>query len=347
MLMGAGGGDPKPDADALLAPLAGEKALLLAVSGGPDSVALMLLAARWSLRAERRIEVATVDHGLRAGSREEAEQVGEWARALGFRCHILRWEGDKPTRRVQERAREARYALLAKCARDIGEDCAIVTAHHADDQAETILFRLTRGSGVAGLSGMARVSTRDGVRLLRPLLGLRKSDLEAIRAAAGHPFFRDPSNESEIFARARLRNLSATLEAQGLDAPALLRLGRRAAQAEEALAWSAGRALSEATIARDASETRLDARVLRELPRELLQRLLAAEVARLGAPVALRLERLERAAQTIAQALESGAPARITLGGASIGLSAGEIVLRRAPPRRQTRAEAGATTRET
>jgi tRNA(Ile)-lysidine synthase len=341
MLMG---GDPPSDADALLAPLAGEKALLLAVSGGPDSIALMLLAARWSLRAMRRIEVATVDHGLREGSREEAEQVGEWARALGFRRHILRWEGAKPASRVQERAREARYALLATCAREIGEDCAIVTAHHADDQAETILFRLTRGSGVAGLSSMARVSMRDGVRLLRPLLGLRKAELEAIRVAAGHPFFHDPSNENDIFARARLRKLSATLEAQGLDASALLRLGARAAQAEEALAWSAGRALSEATIARDASETRLDARVLREFPRELLQRLLAAEVARLGAPAAIRLERLERAAQTIAQALESGLPARITLGGASIERRAVEIVMRRAPPRRKTRAETGENT---
>lgn len=353
MLSGAGGADPPPDADILLAPLAGENALLLAVSGGPDSVAMMLLAARWSLRAQRDITVATVDHGLREGSRTEAEQAGEWARGLGFEHRLLTWEGAKPTTRLQERAREARYALLAACAKrigktcGIGKTCAIVAAHHADDQAETILFRLTRGSGVAGLSGMAAESTRNGVKLLRPLLGLRKLELEAVCAAADHPFLRDPSNANEIFARVKLRGLSATLEAEGLGASALLRLGRRAAQAEAALTFCAARALEQATLARHPLETRLDARVVRELPRELLQRLLAAEVARLGAPAMPRLERLERAAQTVAQALERGAPARITLGGASISVSTGEIVLSRAPPRRQTRVGASEIPLET
>ncbi len=216
-----------------LAPLARESALLLAVSGGPDSVALMLLAARWPRRAAGvKITVATVDHGLRENSREEALQVGRWAGALGFDHRLLSWEGPKPTSRVQESARAARYALLCACAREIARECALVTAHHADDQAETILFRLTRGSGVAGLSGMASVSTRDGVRLLRPLLDVPKAALEAICDEAGHPFFRDPANENTRFARARLRALSATLSAQGLDRGALLRLGGRAARAE-------------------------------------------------------------------------------------------------------------------
>ena len=167
-------------ADALLAPLAEERALLLAVSGGPNSLALMLLASRWSLRDKMPIHVATVDHGLRANSREEAIFVAREAEALGFPHRLLVWEGAKPLTRLQERAREARYVLLAGCAAEIDPSCAVVTAHHADDQAETILFRLCRGSGVAGLSGMSAVSTLDGLKLLRPLLDTPKTALEAI-----------------------------------------------------------------------------------------------------------------------------------------------------------------------
>ncbi len=319
----------------LLAPLAREAALLLAVSGGPDSVALMLLAARWPPRAAGvKISVATVDHGLRENSREEALRVAQWARALGFDHHLLTWDGTKPATRVQESARAARYALLCACAREIAPECAVVTAHHADDQAETILFRLTRGSGVAGLSGMASASTREGVRLLRPLLGVPKATLEAICVAAGHPFLRDPANENTRFARARLRALSATLEAQGLGTSALLRLGRRAAQAEAALNWCVSRASEAAVLNCDAVETKLAAAALRDLPREILQRLLGAEIQRRGAPPP-RLDRLERAAEIVAQALAEGAQKRITLAGLSIRVTDRQVTLMAAPPRAQ------------
>jgi len=123
-----------PEAERALDLLAPCRSLLLAVSGGPDSVALMLLCAGWRDRASHDIAVATVDHGLRPESRAEAERVGDWARALGFAQHLLTWTGDKPATRIQERARDARYRLLADCAQRIGAD-AIVTAHHADDQA--------------------------------------------------------------------------------------------------------------------------------------------------------------------------------------------------------------------
>lgn len=320
-------------ADALLAPLATEPSLLLAVSGGPDSVALMLLAARWSLRERRAIAVATVDHGLREGSRAEAEDVAGWAAAAGFAHHLLAWEGEKPTTRLQERARAARYALLSDCARRIGAS-AIVTAHHADDQAETILFRLSRGSGVAGLAGMAARTSLDGLALLRPLLGIRKTELAALCAESGHPFHHDPSNENESFARTKLRKLGATLTAQGLDSEALLRLGRRAAQAEEALAWSAARMDAEAVASRDETQTRFEPAILCGLPHEILQRLIAAEVARVAGPARLRLDRIERAAALVAEALASHASARITLGGAAIVLDRRNLTVRRAPPRR-------------
>ncbi|MGA3064932.1 MAG: tRNA lysidine(34) synthetase TilS [Methylocystis sp.] len=324
-----------------LAPLAGESALLLAVSGGPDSVALMLLAASWPRRAAGvKITVATVDHGLRENSRDEALQVRRWAGALGFDHRLLSWEGPKPATRIQETARAARYALLCACAREIARECAVVTAHHADDQAETILFRLTRGSGVAGLSGMASASTRDGVRLLRPLLDVPKAALEAICDEAGHPFFRDPANENTRFARARLRALSATLSAQGLDRGALLRLGGRAARAESALSWCAFNARKTAVLGFDEVETRLDAAALRDLPPEISLRLLGGEIQRRGGP-APRLDRLERAAEVVAQALAEGAPKRITLAGLSIRVNNREVTLTSAPPRSRGRAKPG------
>jgi tRNA(Ile)-lysidine synthase len=319
-------------AQELLAPLAQETSLLLAVSGGPDSVALMLLAAEWSRLRPVNIAVATVDHGLRPDAYEEAARVGQWAQAQGFVHHLLRWLGPKPTARIQERAREARYDLLCACAREIGPDCAIVTAHHADDQAETILFRLLRGSGVAGLAGMAAASERNGVRLLRPLLGVAKAELETICAAAGHSFVRDPSNENAKFARARLRQISATLEAQGLHAEALRRLGRRAVQTEEALSWCADRLWSTAAPMIVGQETRFDAATLRETPIDIVQRLVMMDFRRRGAKIP-RLDRLERAASLIKSSLQAGARTRTALGDLLIEIDNGAVTLKPAPER--------------
>jgi tRNA(Ile)-lysidine synthase len=325
------------DADALFAPLASEGSMLLAVSGGPDSVALMLLAAQWSLRTKCDIATATIDHGLRPESHDEALLAGRWARAQGFSHHVLKWRGVKPSTRIQERARKARYQLLAQCAHDVGAT-AIVTAHHADDQAETILFRLTRGSGVTGLAGMAAVSSLDDLRLRRPLLGLRKQELEAFCVKAGHDFLRDPSNENPDFARTRLRLLKSSLAQQGLDSAALLRLGARAAQAEEALAWSAALILASSPPARgdddDDNVSRFDAFMLQTLPKELLQRVVAAQIARFGARQPPRLDRLESAAQRLVEALAAQSSLRFTLGGALVTLGKTELTIEREPPRR-------------
>ncbi len=146
----------------------------------------------------------------------------------------LVWEGEKPAARLQERAREARYDLLTAEARRVGAG-VIVTAHHLDDQAETVLFRLMRGSGLAGLAGMAARTRRGEVEIARPLLGLGKAELVAFCEARGLAYVSDPSNENPRFARPRLRRLAGALAAEGLDAPALARLARRAAVAEAAL----------------------------------------------------------------------------------------------------------------
>ena len=171
--------------------------------------------------------------GRRARPRRDG--VAELCERLGVPHYTLVWTGAKPSTRLQERAREARYRLLAEKARAIGADI-VVTAHHADDQAETVLFRLMRGSGVAGLRGMEPMSRRNGVTIARPLLGVGKSALVAFARARAAAFADDPSNAELRFARPRLRALIASLASEGLDAEGLARLARRAAEADEALA---------------------------------------------------------------------------------------------------------------
>jgi tRNA(Ile)-lysidine synthase len=290
------------------------------------------------MRERKKIEIATVDHGLRPESAKEAHLVADWAQSQGFRHRILSWRGPKPKTRIQERAREARYRLLARHAKEIGA-CAIVTAHHADDQAETILFRLLRGSGVAGLAGMSPISAIGDLRLHRPLLSLKKTQLEAVCAEAGQKYFKDPSNENPKFARARLRPLLTTLAAQGLDGSALVRLGARARRAEEGLTWSVAKLTDSARPRRDESSVRLDASALRNAPVELIQRVIAAEITRLELQTPLRLERLERAAQKIAQALNEAGSLKTTLGGAVLALSKRDLVITREEPRKSGRAK--------
>ncbi len=226
----------------LLAPFAPlpREAVLLAVSGGPDSMALMGLAAAVAASDPGpALAVATVDHGLRAGSRAEAEAVAAAAGALGLAGHLLTWDGPKPATRLQERARHHRYALLVACARRIGAT-HLVTAHTRDDQAETVLFRMMRGSGLAGLAGMAPARDRDGIVHLRPFLDVPKARLVATCRARGWRFVEDPANGDPRFARARLRRLMPALAAEGLDAARFATLARRMGEAEEALGGQPG-----------------------------------------------------------------------------------------------------------
>jgi tRNA(Ile)-lysidine synthase len=146
------------EADQLFADLAAEPALVLAVSGGPDSTALMLLAARWAKRrkAAPRLCAVTIDHGLRREAKHEAAAVKRLATSLGVAHRTLRWSGPKPSTGLQEKARAARYLLLHAAAQRARARC-VLTAHTLDDQAETVLFRMARGSGLAGLGAMARI----------------------------------------------------------------------------------------------------------------------------------------------------------------------------------------------
>jgi tRNA(Ile)-lysidine synthase len=320
------------DIDALFAPFVRAKTLLIAVSGGPDSTALLVMAAEWAnRRGKTRIEAATVDHGLRPESADEAKAVASLCARLKVGHRVLQWKGAKPTTRLQERAREARYRLLVDHAKAIGAD-ALLTAHHADDQAETVLFRLLRGSGVAGLRGMDFMTARDGVTIVRPLIGLKKRDLIAFANARGAPFIDDPSNADPRFARARLRALLARLGEEGLDAQALDRLARRARETEEALAH-----LTAEVELRIGSEGALDARALFTAPIAIARRILARRIAETGDRDLSRvgLEKIETLAQSLRDALKERRAHGANVGGALVRLTAkGKLTFAPEPPRK-------------
>ncbi|WP_422125311.1 tRNA lysidine(34) synthetase TilS [Sphingobium arseniciresistens] len=234
----------------------------VAVSGGPDSMALLYLAAR---AFPGRVEAATIDHGLRAEAAEEAAMVARWCADHAI-PHATLKPAEPITGNLQSAARAARYALLAEWRVARGIDW-LMTAHHADDQLETLLMRLNRGSGVGGLAG---VRARSG-HLLRPLLDWRRSELRTLAEGQGLPFALDPSNGDPRFDRAALRRHLAGVE--WLDPRAAVRSSAALAEAEEALAWMAADIAGRA-IAGDGECWSLTVPGIADMPRELRRRLL-------------------------------------------------------------------------
>ncbi|HET9428855.1 MAG TPA: tRNA lysidine(34) synthetase TilS [Allosphingosinicella sp.] len=259
----------------------------LAVSGGPDSLALLLLA-RAALSG--KVRAATVDHGLRPESAQEAEYVAAICARLGVPHAILR-PSTRITGNVQSAARQARYALLEDWRRGQGLDW-VATAHHADDQAETLMMRLNRGSGVAGLSGVRAVNRH----VIRPLLGWRRSDLDAVVAAVGLDPVADPSNSDEHYDRVRLRR--QLRETEWIDPAALARSAAALAEAEASLDWAAQGLWMERAV-RTGTGIRIDTA---GVPAELRRRLVRRALAELGDGATPRGEALGR---LIAQ-LEAG-----------------------------------------
>ncbi|MCA8887199.1 MAG: tRNA lysidine(34) synthetase TilS [Parvularculaceae bacterium] len=211
--------------------LGAPRRMVLALSGGADSTALAHLCAPLHAHGEAQILAVTINHGLRAGAAEEATRAGGFARALGLPHQVLTWEGEKPASGVQAAARVARYRLLIAAAESFGAS-TIMTAHHADDQAETVLMRMKRGGGPRGLSAMSETSfvaagAGPAMVLARPLLGYRRAALVALLHANVHPFIEDPSNADPAFERVRVRRELAAGAGPGFDA--LIDMSRRAA----------------------------------------------------------------------------------------------------------------------
>lgn len=303
--------------------------IAVAVSGGGDSMALVLLAAGWA--AGRPLRAVTVDHGLRADSRAEAETVHGWLAARGIAHEILSWEGPKPSTGLQEAARAARYRLIGEWARARGVR-HVLLAHQLEDQAETVLMRLARGSGIAGLAAMREVVTRQGVHYLRPLLRVPRARLRATLAAAGQDWIEDPSNDSSRFARTAYRRLVARLALHGLDAARLGALSETCARLDAALDAAVRAVIGAAAWSLAEGGTALDASVWRALPEQIavpvLRRLLA-EVG--GRPLPPRSDRLARAYARLL--MDEVRP--FTLAGCRLSVENAVVRLVREAPRRR------------
>lgn len=254
-------------------PLGDNEPLAVAVSGGPDSLALLILAHR---AFGSRVHALTVDHGLRPEAAGEAALIAGYAATLGVVHIILRWHGPYPAANVQAAARTARYRLMADhcAAAGIGW---LATAHHRNDQAETLLLRLARGSGSGGLAGVrARRRLAPRVDLIRPLLGTTKADLAEVVAGTGWTAVDDPSNRAPRFDRTQAR---ATLAATPwLDPARLAASAAHLAEVEAALVWTAEAAWRGRAIATAGGITIDAAGLPRELARRLLDRAIVALV---------------------------------------------------------------------
>jgi tRNA(Ile)-lysidine synthase len=339
-------------AEGLFADWKNAPALVLAVSGGPDSIALMWLAARWRRARSRgpHLLAVTIDHGLRREAAREARDVKRLARTLGLAHRTMRWTGAKPKSGVPAAARAARYRLLASAARGSGAS-HILTAHTRDDQAETLLMRLLRGSGIGGLAAMARESEREGVSVARPFLNISKSQLIATLEAAGIGYADDPTNRDISFTRPRLRKVIEGLAVEGGDARNLARLASRLARANaaiEVLVDGAARYLalrdpevaSRPTNRHQSENASFDAAAFAALPEEIRLRLLLRAIERFGHEGPAELGKVEALLAVFDQTLRTTGKARQlrlkqTLAGAVIALAKGRIVIEPAPPRRR------------
>jgi tRNA(Ile)-lysidine synthase len=365
---GADGPVGDAEADALFADLAAEPALILAISGGPDSTALLYLMARWHSRRQPtpHLVAVSIDHGLRPESRREAAVVKRLSAKLGVEHRTVHWSGAKPSTRVQEAARVARYRLLRAAARRARARC-VLTAHTLDDQAETVLFRMARGSGLAGIGGMARrvpiddlaagfARTIDGispvghrddrnngrrpdpageVMLIRPLLDLPKARLIVTLQEAGITYADDPSNSDPRFTRSRLRKLMPLLAGEGLTAQCLARLARRVQRSEAAHQTAVNWAARRFGLHADTRKILLNRADWHDIPAEIALRLLGRAIGTIGNEGPVELGKLEALSDALAAAVTGELPQfRRTLAGAMVSLQEQCIVIEQAPARR-------------
>ena len=293
----------------------------IAVSGGGDSVALMWLAREWAKKKKLKLpHILTVDHGLRAESKRDAAFVVKAAKALKLKASVLSWKGAKPKSDIEAAARDARYRLMgAWCRRH--KVRALYVAHTLDEQAETFLLRLARGSGLDGLSSMRAVAPFPlpefaDLKLVRPLLGFTRAELRSLLEQHGLGWREDPMNADSRFARARLRTIWPALENAGLSAGRIASAAAHLSRAREALEAATNDLLARASRTQD-DVLLLDAKALTTAPREIGLRALAHALNQTsGQLYRPRFEKLESLFDALTQS--GPVPAR-TLHGCRIG----------------------------
>ena len=303
---------------AALGPFESRPHLAVAVSGGADSLCLVILAARWADRHAGRVTALSVDHGLRAEAGEEVQRVGDWLKPKGIGHQILSWPGPKPVTGVQAAARAARYRLMGGWCRQAGA-LHLALAHTLDDQAETFFLRLGAGSGPDGLAAMAAVRETADVRLLRPLLGVGKAALLATLEAEGQEWIEDPSNRDRAFARVRVRRAMAE---GGLKASSVARAAHRFGRARVALEAAASALLARAVWVHPAGHAWLEPKEFMAAPDDVSLRALGRVVTAVGGREhGPRVEKLER----LHGELGAGTLAR-TLSGSRIITAGGKVL---------------------
>ncbi len=246
----------------------------IAVSGGPDSIALLFMLHDWVMQHGGTLHAITVDHQLRAESSDEAAQVKQWCAERSFSHATLVWEKDSnPQSAVHHQARKARYELLCHACKQQNLDYLFL-GHHADDQAETVLMRIIKGSGIDGLAGMPKTRRFDGIKIIRPFLPIIKQRLVDTCMAHSWSFFHDPSNDSSAYLRGRLRQLAAPLAEEGLNTASLFELARSAGTARAALEASTNEWLQRHVTTNTLGVIQMDVRVWKSLDDEHQRRTL-------------------------------------------------------------------------
>lgn len=302
----------------------------VAVSGGSDSLALLLLLERWAAAAGRPLRVVTIDHGLRHGSAAEAETVAGLCALRGLPHATLRWQDWDGRGNLQANARSARRRLIARWAAGEGVE-AVALGHTLDDQAETFLLRLARGSGVDGLSAMAPVSRLGGLLWLRPMLGLRRDALRLWLSGLGMCWAEDPSNADLRFDRVRTRAALATLEGLGIGAENLAATAARMARARLALESATGSLAGACVSVSPGGEVSLAPAAFAAAPEEIRLRLLADLLCWVGAES--YRPRLTQLAPVAAAVAGGHIGAGLTLHGCILRARRGQVVIRREPGR--------------
>lgn len=325
-------GETLPDVAALFAPLADYQRVGIAVSGGPDSLALMLLAAEWAVQAVKPVQlvVYTVDHGLRPEAVAETDFVADVAEKAGLTVRVLRWDGDKPKSGLQAAARQARYRLIGSAMTEDGVE-VLMTGHHAHDQAETVLMRLAHGSGLTGLGAMGAFGMVEGVRVFRPLLGIEPSSLHQLISAAGISAVADPSNTNADFERVRWRGVLPVLSGLGLDAGRFALFSKRARRADIALQQMAQEAFSRIGMSDGFGVIRIDRTAFAALAAELQVRVVRMALnAAGGAQKPFGLQQVEALVERFA---DPQARPQVTLMGCTITSGPLELLFLREPMR--------------